>query len=173
MITKEIIADIQPTLLTYARKFFPKSTDDAYDLAADTTIKLLKNIGNFQEDTNVLGFAYTIMKNTFINKYRKYKKVLETVDQEFDLYEMGEKVGVIDTNRALLVEMQEAIESLSEGYRVPLKYMICGYKYEEISMYLDLPVGTVKTRIHLARKQIQNILDGKVNKPKKKRKNNV
>ncbi|MGJ1205329.1 RNA polymerase sigma factor [Sphingobacterium lactis] len=147
-------------LLEYAKNF-TKDHNDAEDLLQDTLIKVYRYIDNFKEGTNLTGWIYTIMRNTFINNYRKKSIVNSVVTQkeEFtpsDLIKSSVKNNV--ENAFLNDDIQYALQKLPEMYYRPFVMHFEGYKYYEIAEYLQIPDGTVKTRIHMARKMLQGIL---------------
>ncbi len=138
-----------------------RSTEDSNDLLQETLFKALKNQNKFQEGTNIKGWLYTIMKNTFINAYRKRKNQNTFVDDTDNKYflNMGETEKVATTDAIVDQEyMMRQINSIEKTYVETFMMYYNGYKYEEISEILDIPLGTVKSRIFLARKKMQSKL---------------
>ncbi len=138
-----------------------RSVEDSNDLIQETFFKAIKNRDKFQEGTNVKGWLYTIMKNTFINAYRKKKNQNTFVDDTDNKYFLNsgslEKSDQTDS----LVDheyMMKQIETIDKTYVDTFMMYYNGYKYEEISEILDIPLGTVKSRIFLARKKMQSKL---------------
>lgn len=138
-----------------------KSQDDSYDLIQETYFKALKNKEKFQEGTNIKGWLYTIMKNTFINAYRKKKNQNTFIDETDNKYfiNMGEVDKVATTDSVVDSEyMMKQINSVEKTYVETFMMYYNGYKYEEIAEILDIPLGTVKSRIFLARRKMMDKL---------------
>ncbi|MCB0568301.1 MAG: RNA polymerase sigma factor [Phaeodactylibacter sp.] len=135
-----------------------KNPDDARDLVQETAFRAYKNIDKFTIGTNFKSWLSTIMRNTFINQYRKAKrrrKVNEPVDSF--LFAVEDKV-LIPNQGELNIRMQEynrLFAELSDIYSIPFLLFYRGYEYKEIAEVLDIPVGTVKSRIFLARKKLK------------------
>lgn len=135
--------------------------EDAFDLLQDTFVKAVTHRSKFREATNLKAWLYTIMRNTFINNYRRHKKSRTIVDQSEDLYYLANAADQNDRNPSAIYNAKEIIKevnSMSSEYRVPFKMQSEGYKYKEIAEYLNLPIGTVKSRIFLARQKLMNSL---------------
>jgi RNA polymerase sigma factor (sigma-70 family) len=151
---------------------FTKDMEDAEDLVQDTLLKAIIYFDKFKEGTNLKGWLYTIMKNTFINNYRRIVKVNATVVQSEEissnnlLYSATINAG---EGNFVLRDIKEALLSLSDDYKVPFTMYFEGYKYHEIAKYLNIPIGTVKTRIHVARKLLKQYLKPYHRTPYKKR----
>jgi len=157
---KELISFEKP-LKGFAYKF-TYSDDDASDLVQETFLKALKYKDKFKEQTNLKAWLYTIMKNTFINNYRKAIKantILDSTDENYfiDLSETS-KTETPDEKLAYK-EIVAEINSLSDEYRVPFQMHYNGFKYKEIAEKLDLPIGTIKSRIFLARQKLSEALE--------------
>ncbi|MDE5971084.1 MAG: sigma-70 family RNA polymerase sigma factor, partial [Muribaculaceae bacterium] len=135
--------------------------DDAYDLLQDTTLKVLDNEEKYVENTNFKGWVFTIMRNIFINNYRKVVRSATIIDQTEDLYHLNlpQESGFETPEGSYAAkEINEAINSFSDEYRVPFTMHVQGYKYNEIAEKMDLPLGTVKSRIFFARQRLQEML---------------
>ena len=135
--------------------------EQAEDLCQDTTLKVLDNQEKFTENTNFKGWVFTIMKNIFINNYRKVVRNQIFVDKTDDQYllNLPQDSGFSSPESSYAVrEISNTTKSLPDEWRVPFSMHIQGYKYEEISEMLDMPIGTVKSRIFLARKRLQEEL---------------
>ena len=135
--------------------------EEAEDLLQDTTLKALTNEDKFADDTNLKGWIFTIMRNIFINNYRQTVRKATILDQTDDLYHLNisQESGLITPDSSYSVkEITQAINSFNDEYRVPFSMHIAGYKYSEIAQHLDLPLGTVKSRIFFARQRLQIIL---------------
>lgn len=135
--------------------------DDAEDLLQDTLLKALKYRNKFQEGTNLKGWLYTIMRNTFINNYRKSKTRKTYVDVTDNKYFLD--VTPSNNHRPIdsyigEKEIRSVINTVKESYRDVFLMHHKGYKYEEISKFFNIPIGTVKSRIFLTRKKLMSQL---------------
>ncbi len=146
-------------------KFFAlkltQNGDDADDLLQDTMLKAMVNRDKFQEKTNLAAWLYTIMKNTFINNYRKAAKANTIIDNTKELYYLNipqSSDSISPESRLSEKQIKEHINSLDDTYKVPFQMHYDGYKYKEIADELDIPIGTVKSRIFLARKELMELL---------------
>lgn len=135
--------------------------EEAKDLLQETYLKALTYREKFVEFTNLKAWAYTIMKNTFINNYRKAVRQNTTVDNTRDLYYLNnskESRLVKPDSEYAVKEINIAIEALDDDFKVPFKMHTEGYKYKEIAEKLDLKIGTVKSRIFFTRKKLMDSL---------------
>jgi RNA polymerase sigma factor (sigma-70 family) len=140
---------------------FTRNTDDANDLIQETLLKALKNKNSFQQGTNIKAWLFIIMKNTFISKYHKVDKRNKLVDPITDNYELISSSTIAYNDGASKVNMDEihkAINKLDEELKNPFMMHFQGFKYEEIAEKLNKPMGTIKNRIHVARKFLMNEL---------------
>lgn len=138
-----------------------KGIEDAEDLIQDTYFKALKNKDKYTPGTNLKGWLYTIMKNTFINNYRKQKSQNTFIDETDNTYfidqGLNNRVEYADKNVDQAYIMRQ-IESIEKNYVEAFMMHFNGYKYEEIAEILEIPLGTVKSRIFLARKKMMEKL---------------
>lgn len=151
---------LQSNLLNFAY-LLTSNKDDAYDLLQDTTLKALDNEDKYVENTNFKGWVFTIMRNIFINNYRKTARAATIIDQTDDLYHLNlpQESGFETPQGSIAVkEITAAINSFSDEYRVPFSMHVAGYKYNEIAEKMNLPLGTVKSRIFFARQRLQETL---------------
>ncbi len=135
--------------------------DDANDLLQDTIIKALMYKDKFVEKTNLKAWLYTIMKNTFINNYRRAVKTNTIIDSTKDLYfiNIPQSSGFASPESSFNAkEIIEVVAALEEEYRIPFEMHFQGFKYKEIADELNLPIGTVKSRIFIARKKLMEKL---------------
>lgn len=150
-------------LYNYAVKMTGDS-DDASDLIQETYLKAFRFWDKFEQGTNCKAWLFRIMKNTFINSYRKNKKEPDKVDYE-EIENFYENIKPSSTDSAHLEkdiydnllddELSSAISSLPEDFRTVI--ILCdieGYTYDEIADFVDVPVGTVRSRLHRARKML-------------------
>lgn len=138
-----------------------RDVDDANDLLQDTMVKAFTNKDKFTEGTNLKAWLYTIMKNTFITNYQRMVRRGTFVDTTDNLHYINSG-DILVENGAFgdfaLDDINIAIEKLEEVYRVPFMMHFRGFKYHEIAEKLNIPIGTVKNRIHIARKLLKGDL---------------
>ena len=138
-----------------------KNVEDAKDLYQETAFRALYNRDKFQPGTNFKAWTFTIMKNIFINNYRKRAKANTIFDSTDNLYFLNSGDALISNSgesNILMSELTGMIEGLEDSIRVPFLLHYQGYKYQEIADYLDLPLGTVKSRIFFARKELKDLI---------------
>ena len=154
------LLSLQSNLLNFAY-LLTSNRDDAYDLLQDTTLKALDNEDKYVDNVNFKGWVFTIMRNIFINNYRKSVRSATVVDQTEDLYHLNlpQESGFETPEGSVAAkEITSAINSFSDEYRVPFSMHVAGYKYNEIAEKMNLPLGTVKSRIFFARQRLQEML---------------
>lgn len=154
------LLSLQTNLLNFAY-MLTSNRDDAYDLLQDTTLKALDNEDKYVDNVNFKGWVFTIMRNIFINNYRKVVRSATVIDQTEDLYHLNlpQESGLATPEGALAAgEISDAINSFSDDYRIPFSMHVAGYKYNEIAEKMNLPLGTVKSRIFFARRRLQEML---------------
>lgn len=135
-----------------------KNSEDAKDLYQETAFRALSNREKFQPGTNFKAWMFTIMKNIFINNYRKKVKantILDTTDNQYYLNSGRHATGNAAEGEIMLKELNRMVSSLDDSIRVPFLMHFEGFKYQEIADELDLPLGTVKSRIFFARKELK------------------
>lgn len=157
---KSSVLGMQGNLLSFALKL-TANREEAKDLVQDTTLKALKNESKFVDNTNFKGWMLTIMRNIFINNYRKNARENTIVDASEDLFHLNmcQESGLETPDGAFACnEISAIIGRFSEDYRKPFSMHVAGYKYEEIAERLQMPLGTVKSRIFFARKKLRDIL---------------
>jgi RNA polymerase sigma-70 factor (ECF subfamily) len=171
-------SDFERDAMGFARQLYSaamrmtRNPSDAEDLVQETYLKAYWAYGTFQEGTNLKAWLYRILTNTFINKYRKDSKRpteadLGTVE---DLY-LYRRIGSEESAEAsrttedrvldALVEsdIKSAVENLPENFRIPVLLAdLEGFSYKEIAEILDVPIGTVMSRLHRGRKAMQKML---------------
>ena len=160
-------ADFTQNLLgmqTELHRFALKLTADqeeADDLLQETSLKALDNEDKYTPDTNFKGWMYTIMRNIFINNYRKAVRDQTFVDHTDNLFHLSlpQDSGFESTEGNYdLKEIRKIVHSLPKEYRVPFSMYVSGFKYREIAEKLALPIGTVKSRIFFTRQRLQRDL---------------
>jgi len=157
----EVISLSKP--LKYFALNLTSNDEDAKDLLQETLFKAISNRHRFIEKTNLKAWCYTIMKNIFINNYRRTVKANTIVDNTKDLYFLNipqQSNSFAPESKYSEREILKKVDSLENEYKIPFTMYFDGYKYKEIADYLDLPIGTVKSRIFLARKQLMTMLKG-------------
>lgn len=154
-------------LLTYQNplKYFAlkltADNEDAEDLLQETFLKALKYKDKFQEKTNLKAWLYTIMKNTFINNYRrkvKRKTIMDNTDDDYFVNSTKQSSPISPESEYNYKEISKTVNELNDECRIPFKMHNEGYKYKEIAEELEMPIGTVKSRIFLARKKLTEAL---------------
>jgi len=137
------------------------NTEDALDLLQETYLKAIKYRNKFEVSTILKAWLFTIMKNTFINAYRRNVKTKQLITKGDDLaLDRAFKQNSYDhsDSRLSAKEIIKHIETLDEQYKIPFTRYYTGYKYEEIAKEMSLPLGTIKSRIFIARKILMNAL---------------
>ena len=151
------LMNLQSNMLNFAY-MLTSNRDDAYDLLQDTTLKVLDNESKYAENTNFKGWVFTIMRNIFINNYRRTARAATMIDTTDNLYHLNlsQDSGLESPEDSYgASEIGATIESFSDEYRIPFSMHVAGYKYNEIAEKMNLPLGTVKSRIFFARKKLQ------------------
>ena len=157
----------QDALYNYALKI-ARNADDANDLVQETYYKAYKSYDQFENGTNSKAWMFMILKNTFINNYRKLKREPAKLDYDEieDLYETIKSDQAKDNNLDLDFYNDLIDDELSAALaKLPAKmkdvFLLCdleGYSYEEIAEISNIPVGTVRSRLHRVRKLLQDEL---------------
>ncbi len=148
------------SLKSYAY-YLTQNSEDANDLLQETLLKAYCHFGKFQEGTNLKGWLYTIMKNTFINDYRRKVKqntFSDSTDEGFYLNSESHSLGNEAESMFVLDDLNGAINALPNDLKESFLMNFNGYKYQEIADHFRIPIGTVKTRIHLARQILKQKL---------------
>jgi RNA polymerase sigma-70 factor (ECF subfamily) len=138
-----------------------KDEEDANDLLQETAYKAFKYRKMYQPQTNLRAWLMTIMRNTFINDYRRRKRrqtINDKTDNNYFINSGDFSVANEGESNVLMEEIKKKIESLEDWMRVPFMMHFNGFKYEEIAEQLDIPLGTVKSRIFFARKRLKNMI---------------
>ena len=154
------LVGVQEELLRFAYKL-TTDREEANDLLQETSLKALDNEDKYMPDTNFKGWMYTIMRNIFINNYRKTVRDQTFVDQTDNLFHLNlpQESGFDSTEGAYdLKEIHRIVNALPKDYRVPFAMYVSGFKYREIAEKLGLPMGTVKSRLFFIRKRLKEEL---------------
>jgi RNA polymerase sigma-70 factor, ECF subfamily len=163
--------DVLPLLphLYSAALRLTRNPTDAEDLVQETYLRAFRGFGGFEEGTNLRAWMYRILTNTFINSYRKKQREPVTVqDDEIEDWYLFDRLGASGVEASAEAEVldrlpdeevQQALEALPEGFRMAVLLAdIEGFSYKEIAEILDIPIGTVMSRLHRGRKALQKAL---------------
>lgn len=153
------VIGIQDKLLHYA-KTLTYNEEDAKDLLQDSVVRALNFRHKFVENTNFNAWMHVIMRNTFINDYRKKSRTSKkdtSMDEVPFLsnFHFTRETPEMSIN---LDNINQTIERLDTDLKTPFQMHVFGYKYKEIADKLELPIGTVKSRISFARKKLQQMI---------------
>ncbi len=157
---KQRLVALQGNMMNFAFQL-TSNRDEASDLLQDTTLKVLDNEAKYVDNVNFKGWVFTIMRNIFINNYRRQVRSATVIDNTEDLYHLNisQESGFETPEGSFATkEISRVINEFSEEYRQPFTLYVAGYKYSEIAEKMGLPLGTVKSRIFFARKRLQGIL---------------
>ena len=135
-----------------------RDNEAAKDLVQETMYKALANREKYHVGTNVKAWMYTIMRNIFINNYRRRSRqqtIFDNTQNDFLInYAQAAVPNAAEVNLRLK-DMQSTIQKLPDIFRLPFQLYFEGYKYNEIAQTLNEPLGTIKSRIHFARKLLK------------------
>ena len=138
-----------------------RNTEETKDLIQETFYRALINAEKFNEGTNIKAWLFTIMRNIFINNYRRKKLSRVTVDSSDNSYLLNstKQVEKNESERSFMSEdIAKALNKVNSSFTEPFLMYHNGFHYDEIAEKLDLPLGTVKSRIFFARKELQSKL---------------
>jgi RNA polymerase sigma-70 factor (ECF subfamily) len=133
--------------------------EEAKDLYQETSLRALSNRDKFHPGTNFKAWMLTIMKNIFINNYRKKVKantIIDSTDNQFYLNSSSVITNNSGESNIMMEELTAMLDNLEDSIRIPFIMHYEGYKYQEIADHLELPLGTVKSRIFFARKELKD-----------------
>ena len=154
------LLNIQSELFNFAYKL-TSDREAANDLLQETSLKALVNKERYMDETNFKGWVYTIMRNIFINNYRKTLRDQTYVDQTDNAFYLNQGADIEGDSIEKhydLKEMHRIVNALPKEYRVVFRMFVSGFKYREIAEKLDMPLGTVKSRIFFTRQRLQEQL---------------
>lgn len=141
-----------------------KNKMEADDLVQETAIKAYNSFHKFMEGSSFKNWTFTILKNTFITKYTKRKKrnvvSLPVEEMEFATLQHTTIEDKTEQKESVLL-VKKGMETLTKKSRLPLDMYLNGYQYDEISENLDIPLGTVKSRINYARTKLKEWVQSK------------
>ena len=157
--TQGIIA-MQGDLQRFALKL-TANYDSANDLVQDCVLQALDNKEKFKHSTNLKGWLYTIMRNIFINNYRRALRETNLIDSDYSINKQGQ-IEEEDAARFEfaydLKQLHTIVNALPEDLKRPFLMFVSGFKYIEIADKLNLPIGTVKSRLFFVRKRLKEDL---------------
>ena len=154
------LLSIQTELFHFAFKL-TADREEANDLLQETSLKALDNEEKYTSETNFKGWVYTIMRNIFINNYRKVLRDQTYVDQTDNQFYLNQGNNLAEDSLEGsydLKEIRRTVNELPKEYRIPFMMYVSGFKYREIADKLGLPLGTVKIRIYFTRQRLQEEL---------------
>jgi RNA polymerase sigma-70 factor (ECF subfamily) len=134
----------------------------AQDLFQETMYRAFYNKDKYNVGTNIKAWLYTIMRNVFINDYRKKNKLgvlYDITDQQSLIDQSTHKAHNQALHNLRYQEIQKYIQELPELFKTPFCLYVDGYKYNEIAEALNEPLGTIKSRIHFARKILKQKIE--------------
>lgn len=154
------IGKLENLLFSFALRL-TKNRQDAQDLMQETSLRAYRHRDKFASGTNFKSWISTIMRNTYINRYRKMKtrKHVNNPIEEFS-HALESKNAIDNTaeHDMRMRELTRMLDSVGELYSVPFMMFYRGYEYKEIAYQLQIPIGTVKSRIFLARQRMKKML---------------
>lgn len=156
---EQIVKELQP-LRNYALSL-THNGEDSNDLVQETMLKAYRYREKFEEGTNLRGWLYTILKNSFINKYRRDVKrntFLDSTDNTFFIDQPSHRTENLAELKFIRRDLEDAIDTLPLELKITFTLNVEGYKYHEIAEELNIPIGTVKTRIFVARRLLRERL---------------
>lgn len=143
--------------LEYFAKRLTNNESDAQDLLQETFLKALVFREKFVQTTNFKAWLFTIMKNIFINNYRRNvraRTLIDTTDNLYHLNSSNQSISITPETTISHQEIQKTIDNLVDDHRIPFEMHTQGFKYKEIAEALDISIGTVKSRIFFGRKKL-------------------
>lgn len=153
------LTDLESYLKSFAYQF-TRNEDDAKDLTQETMMKAFIYRTYYTPKTNFKAWVFTIMRNIFINQYRRKIKAKTIFDNSPENYLLNQPSadGNSPSNLLISKEIKEQITNLDADYKKPFEMHFQGFKYKEIANTLNIPIGTVKSRIFIARQKLMNQL---------------
>lgn len=157
--TQGILA-IEQDLHRFAYKL-TSNRDSANDLVQDSVLQALDNQEKFTHAKNLKGWMYTIMRNIFVNNYRRTVREMNIIDDTYSIHQQS-LIEDEDSDRFDLTydmkQLYSVIHAIPEDMKIPFQMFVAGFKYREIAEKLGLPMGTVKSRLFFIRKRLKEEL---------------
>lgn len=137
-----------------------RDMQDAMDLMQETVLKAFSNREKYRHDSNMKAWLLTMMRNIFINGYRKKVRQNTVFDHSENGYLLANNATVKNQAQSNITQedIQNAINQIPEEYQQPIRMRYAGYKYQEIAEEMNVPLGTIKSRIFLARQRLSELL---------------
>jgi RNA polymerase sigma factor (sigma-70 family) len=163
MTNKQFLSEmdrLENILFSFALRL-TRNYEDAQDLMQETILRAYKHRNKYEVGTNFKSWSSTIMRNTYINRYRKQKNrrhVNEPVETFLFAVENKSAIANGGEMNMHMEELEKKLRQINELYSVPFMMFYRGYEYKEIAGYLNIPIGTVKSRIFLARKKLKALI---------------
>lgn len=155
------LLDIHPNLERFAYRL-TQNPENARDLIQETLLKALTYRDKFQDCTNLRAWAFTIMRNTFINNYRREERLVKSYDLGIFQFNLNNPANFESPESYYSHnELSKMIDALEDDFRIPFQMHTSGFKYKEIAEKLNVKIGTVKSRIFFSRKKLMNALNDK------------
>ena len=162
------VLPLLPSLYSAALRMTRKPAD-AEDLVQETYLRAYRGFGGFQEGTKLKAWMYRILTNTYINSYRKKQRQPQTVQvdevDDWYLFDRLAQAGTVESAENSVLEslpdeeVRAALDSLPEGFRMAVWLAdVEGFSYKEIAEILDIPIGTVMSRLHRGRRALEKAL---------------
>lgn len=158
---KKVVQKEAQSMRHYAYQL-TRNVEDTNDLIQDTMLKAFMYQDKFTDGTNLKGWLYTIMKNTFINNYRRMVKrntFIDHTENDYYLDSLIHSEKNMGDQNFVMRDIENAIQKLPMSLKKPFTMNTSGFKYHEIAEILHIPIGTVKTRIFVARRQLREALN--------------
>ena len=151
----QALVDLEFNLRSFAMSF-TRNKADAQDLTQETMLKAITYKNYYTPQTNFKAWVFTIMRNIFINQYRRKVKSRSIFDSSKDLETISNMVGSKSTPLEYIStkDIRNKISKLDSEFKKPFEMHFEGFKYQEIANELKIPIGTVKSRIFIARKKL-------------------
>lgn len=152
------LVQLQEQLYFYALQL-TEDRENALDLVQETSFKALKNRNRLHNNDHIRAWLYTILKNTHINYLRSshYRQLTHDSEEINNYAAQNSGSNGAPYDQLEKKELHEIISMLPGTYEKPIRMYLSGYSYKEIAEHMDIPIGTVKSRIHLGKKQILKV----------------
>lgn len=157
---EEELISLQNNMKNFAYQLTLNS-DEADDLTQETMLKVLSNKDKYTENTNLKGWVFTIMRNIFINNYRRKTFITTIFDNSANTYYLDlPRISLLETPEGAVAvkEIVSFINAYDKELRTIFTMYIHGYKYEEIAKFIHKPVGTIKSMIFRMRRELREKL---------------